>query len=357
MEKIVNAIVTVIICIEMVVVINLNITIKRAVGKDGNVLGTQIKQEENNYVSKVDEDEFIENLKKYLTGEKVAIATFESGNDEIEIENRIVATNQIETFQDDNIEVADNLIKIKTTDIVYELNYSLNSNEIEITSSKSVSTENENFFEGLLIILNEYNFYTAFVAYAELLGINPNEALEYIHLVITNENLKGTRPSITEIDTDIIYFKREATERTMSNILKVKNNSISKFDELLKIERENFKRLMNETKQQMTNEIQNIMNNYSSTSGELSSQAVKTFNMQFEAYEGNNKSASETKSLISIIRTNNITSDKIVAINFKGTKYENDNISSINQLVTSGNKYNVTMSYDNEGYVNVVTIN
>lgn len=355
MGKVVNAIVIVIICIEIAVVINLNITIKKA---NENDLGTQIEQEESRYASKVDEDEFIENLKKYLTGEKVAIATFETGNDEIEIENRIIATNQIGTFfQDYNIEVADSLIKIKTTDIVYELNYSLNSNGIEITSSKSISMENENFIEGLLIVLNEYNFYTAFVAYAELLGINPNEAFEYIQLVITNENLKGTRPSITEIDTDIIYFKREATERTMSNILKVKNNSISKFDELLKIERENFKRLMNETKQQMTNEIQNIMNNYSSTSGELSSQAVKTFNMQFEAYEGNNKSASETKSLISIIRTNNITSDKIVAINFKGTKYENDNISSINQLVTSGNKYNVTMSYDNEGYVNVVTIN
>lgn len=82
---------------------------------------------------------------------------------------------------------------------------------------------------------------------------------------------------------------------------------------------------------------------------------ITAFNEKFTCYEGTQEGSS-IKILVNTISHSNSSSDKMVAINFKGTTYSNSNVSSVSSLITASNTYNVTIKYDSEGYVETISI-
>ena len=57
-----------------------------------------------------------------------------------------------------------------------------------------------------------------------------------------------------------------------------------------------------------------------------------------------------------MVARNNNNGKKLVSINFKGTIYSNNNVSSVIDLITVLNTYNVIINYDTNGYVETIKI-
>ncbi len=87
----------------------------------------------------------------------------------------------------------------------------------------------------------------------------------------------------------------------------------------------------------------------SAKKADLSSTEAQAQNGQFESYFGNKRTASEVKSLMSLVRTNNLTganSDdtRYIGVFFKGgkiTAYQRMDPAKISQQVTTGKTYNI----------------
>jgi len=92
------------------------------------------------------------------------------------------------------------------------------------------------------------------------------------------------------------------------------------------------------------NSTSNIQDQAGSTADSM---AAQTFNSRFTAYEGKGISASQVKSLISLV---NSTKDRKVTLN-NGT----NGITSTGS-VSSAEKYDVYVEYDGDGYIDLVTI-
>jgi len=76
--------------------------------------------------------------------------------------------------------------------------------------------------------------------------------------------------------------------------------------------------------------------------------AIQTFNSQFTPYEGTNLTAAQIKSLISMVLTINNTTGYKVVLNEEG-------IYLVEQVKNEA-KYDVELYYDDEGYVNEISI-
>jgi len=77
---------------------------------------------------------------------------------------------------------------------------------------------------------------------------------------------------------------------------------------------------------------------------------IDSFNAIYESYEGTERSASQIKALLSQIEINNTTTDNERKIILNNTGVTNS------QEVDNEKKYNVELSYDDEGYINEIKI-
>ena len=82
------------------------------------------------------------------------------------------------------------------------------------------------------------------------------------------------------------------------------------------------------------------------------SMAIQSYNAQFTAYEGTGKSASQVRSLVSAINASNARSSQ-TAIKINGADASTYDTSALSE----SEKYDVTISYGTDGYVNNVGIN
>lgn len=89
----------------------------------------------------------------------------------------------------------------------------------------------------------------------------------------------------------------------------------------------------------------------------MDSAVVEAFNAQFTSYVGSGISGRNVKTLIQNVLINNRTNDTLVAINFNGTKYSGDSVSSVSILISSSSTYTVTLNYGSMGYVESISIN
>lgn len=88
---------------------------------------------------------------------------------------------------------------------------------------------------------------------------------------------------------------------------------------------------------------------------DFSSAELNAFNAKFMSYEGTQK-GSAIKSLVQMVSNNNDSSDKMVSIDFKGTTYSNSNVSSVSNLISSSDTFNVKIKYATNGFVETISI-
>lgn len=112
----------------------------------------------------------------------------------------------------------------------------------------------------------------------------------------------------------------------------------------------------NKNENKLENESQNVeyINSIDETENEIADSLKEmeknSFNVIFEAYEGQNCSKSQVKALISAVETNNSAEDmkhKITLNNSEIVSSEQENNDS---------RYNIEISYDEDGFVNEITI-
>jgi len=101
--------------------------------------------------------------------------------------------------------------------------------------------------------------------------------------------------------------------------------------------------------QDVTEQEESLSSGYIDINGEeynvntqLSNMVVETFNSQFTVYEGDNKSASQVRALISLIETSNST--------------QINQVSYTDITVEFNKEYSITFIKDAEGYINRVII-
>ena len=88
---------------------------------------------------------------------------------------------------------------------------------------------------------------------------------------------------------------------------------------------------------------------------ELSSAVLYAFNSKFEKYKGSLK-GSMVKALVGEVLKNNESNDKKVSIQFKGTKYSNNDISAVQGFINTSDKYNVSIEYGTNKQVEKIII-
>jgi hypothetical protein len=89
---------------------------------------------------------------------------------------------------------------------------------------------------------------------------------------------------------------------------------------------------------------------------DFSSTSIITFNAIFTSYEGTQK-GNITKILVQhVLEMNNAEDEHKVSIEFKGSTYSNSNVLNVYNLIDSTETYNVTIKYDDDGYVKIIAI-
>lgn len=78
--------------------------------------------------------------------------------------------------------------------------------------------------------------------------------------------------------------------------------------------------------------------------GQINKMVVQTFNSQFEAYKGSGKSASQIRSLESVVKTSNL------------NHTENQVYTYVPEVINNTTKYTVEFEYDYEGYIYYVLV-
>ena len=109
-----------------------------------------------------------------------------------------------------------------------------------------------------------------------------------------------------------------------------------------------------------TNNVNNTNENLNNTNNETDTPdlddeqtkelAIKTFNSQFTPYEGEKKSSSQIKALISLVETNNLTRTDGHTVNIS-----NNGITKADDVLST-KVYKVEVLFDVEGYINEVEI-
>ncbi len=104
-----------------------------------------------------------------------------------------------------------------------------------------------------------------------------------------------------------------------------------------------------------------IMNSTGNMSGRVAdsseTMAIQSFNSQFTPYEGNGKTATQVRSLVSLVKASR--GGPTIAVTYSGKNGNNATLSAATLL--NNDKYSITLGYEAEGeykgYVNEVTIN
>ncbi len=189
----------------------------------------------NNKVnSSVENSKFIENLKEYFTGKKVASVKLSRNTDGGKPVTITQITDGLKAKESD-IEISNNSIKVMVAeDMIYEWNYKINNDSAEISIKKSDLTA----YDKIVLVGNINHLSTIFVAYTELLGINPKEALAYWHLAIRDINKNEIDNNKITIDNKIFSTTEEnTTNGSYSFVLKINNKNISDLPSLLEVEK------------------------------------------------------------------------------------------------------------------------
>lgn len=86
--------------------------------------------------------------------------------------------------------------------------------------------------------------------------------------------------------------------------------------------------------------------------GQSEGMAIKTFNAQFTAHEGNHRSAAQVRSLVSDINASNAANEGHQVTITSGTQTGLTNFTPV-----AGTRYTVAVtSYADDGFINVITI-
>ena len=116
-------------------------------------------------------------------------------------------------------------------DMVYKWDYQINEKNAVFTVKK----QNPTVSESIKLVGNTSNLSIMFVTYLELLGITPNEALEYWYLAIRNENKQQINENQYTITNEIFKTTEEKAEDGLySFVLEINNENIMNFSDLLK---------------------------------------------------------------------------------------------------------------------------
>lgn len=114
-----------------------------------------------------------------------------------------------------------------------------------------------------------------------------------------------------------------------------------------------------------------IMNSTSGVTGGMDSSAkameMQSFNSQFTSYAGKGIAASQVRSLVSAVISSNATNDNhTISVTTSGKGFNSDavktgtsvasELAKINQGLKSTYKFTVELSYDDEGFINAITI-
>ena len=91
----------------------------------------------------------------------------------------------------------------------------------------------------------------------------------------------------------------------------------------------------------------------------IETQKLENFNSKFENFEGNNIPGTNVRSLVDIVATSNAASDgKLVSINLGGNLIQDvqNQKEALKLNIDTGKNYNISFSYDTQGYITAINI-
>lgn len=209
-------------------------TMKQETNQAANNQNSSQEITTNNSNGKVEEVKFIENLKAYFIGEKVtSVKLSRTGSDGYTSEVTYI-TNGLKAQKSD-IEILNNHIKVSVLDDVkYEWDYKIDDDSATFIIKK----DNPTALDKIILQGNVNNLSTIFVAYTELLEIEPKEALAFWELAIRDINKNKINDNTVVINNEIFSTTEECSnDDSYSFTLKIKNNSVSNLQRLLEIEK------------------------------------------------------------------------------------------------------------------------
>ena len=192
---------------------------------------TQSNLAQSKHSEKVNISEFKENLRKYFMAEKVANTKVNKKNNDGETIEIKYTTDGLK-LKEEEFKITDNHIEVTVMeDMVYKWDYQINEKNAVFTVKK----QNPTVSESIKLVGNTSNLSIMFVTYLELLGITPNEALEYWYLAIRNENKQQINENQYTITNEIFKTTEEKAEDGLySFVLEINNENIMNFSDLLK---------------------------------------------------------------------------------------------------------------------------
>lgn len=215
---------TIIICL-IIIALGIMLTVKIV---NNN---TQSNLAQSKHSEKVNISEFKENLRKYFMAEKVANTKVNKKNNDGETIEIKYTTDGLK-LKEEEFKITDNHIEVTVMeDMVYKWDYQINEKNAVFTVKK----QNPTVSESIKLVGNTSNLSIMFVTYLELLGITPNEALEYWYLAIRNENKQQINENQYTITNEIFKTTEEKAEDGLySFVLEINNENIMNFSDLLK---------------------------------------------------------------------------------------------------------------------------
>ena len=105
-------------------------------------------------------------------------------------------------------------------------------------------------------------------------------------------------------------------------------------------------------KAQSTSEGYNTDYDYGNDSNSMGQQEVQAFNAVYESFVGANKTSTEVRTLIDSIQSRNMQGDRQISIMFNSEQVNEPSTLAI----SATNTYDVTANYDEEGYINQISI-
>lgn len=191
-------------------------------GISGNIVNTEVETAQ-----------FIENLKAYYTGKKVARVKLSRTSKDGNIGEVTQHTKGLDA-QKDKIEITNNHIRaIIAEDMYYDWDYQIDDEGATFIVKK----DNPTAYDKIVLSGNVNHLSTMFVAYTELLGSNPKEALAFWHLAVREINKNKISDSKTNIENEIFSTIEENLDTSYSFTLKIKNGNIKNLQRLLEVEK------------------------------------------------------------------------------------------------------------------------
>ena len=192
-----------------------------------------IVQENSDQIStKVDKTDFLNNLKAYLKDEKSASVRLHRNKNGNEAEFNSVTSGL--KAQDSDILISDNHISVAVAeDFTYEWDYTITDTDATFTISKDNPTKQEE----IVLFGTVNNLNAIFVAYTELLGIKPKDALAFWKLATRDINKTTINDNEITISNPIFTTEESNKDNSYSFVLKIYNQNISQLNELIELEK------------------------------------------------------------------------------------------------------------------------